>query len=111
MLSNLFTAVPFSPTPYKLVLKGLDWSIDTNGSKLDITGKGWQLHRDNLGNPHIWEAAPGSGTVEKHSVSRNGDVLDVIGDGWSVHTDPHTLDVIEGIGYSLDTHVATSSSA
>jgi hypothetical protein len=55
MLSNLTTL-----KPYNLNLEGAGWSIDTNGAKLDITGRGWELHRDNLGNPHIWEAGVGS---------------------------------------------------
>ena len=27
--------------PYKLQLKGLDWTVNTNGAKLDIVGHGW----------------------------------------------------------------------
>ena len=104
MLSNLETLAP-----YQLKLKGLDWTVNTNGSAIDITGRGWSLHRPQGGEQHIWASAPGSAAVEKHSVSRIGDVLDIIGDGWSVHTDPNTLDVKEGIGYTLDSHVAVVS--
>ena len=104
MLSNLIVL-----QPYKLDLRGLDWTVDTDGTKLDITGRGWALHRGATDGQQAWSFVPGSADVEKHSVSRIGQTLDVIGDGWSVHTTPTTLDVVEGIGYSLDSHVAVKS--
>ena len=112
MLANLL-AQNVKIVPYKLAVKGLDWNVETNGSKLDIVGHGWQYHnngKNTVDRQTIWKTAPATATSEAYTVNRIGEILNVTGDGWSVHTDQNVLDVHEGIGYDIGAAHAMAAS-